>query len=214
MSIPHLSKQCIIGLVGEAGAGKDTVGEEFWSLLKKTECVAFAAPMRKMAEAMFSLPPAAFIDRGLKEQPVNEELFGKQITPRRIMQLLGTDCIKPYFGEDIWIKLLVREVHKQYSHQDVIVITDVRFPVELEWLAKMPNSVAVNVHRPKNPHKLVGSAAKHSSAQPLDIYQYMPAANCYNLINNKGFEELEKSVIELIKKLTERGFIQKEQWLW
>jgi hypothetical protein len=58
-------------------------------------------------------------------------------TPRQLLQYFGTDVMHQAFGPDIWAKTLLARI-KDYS--GVVLISDLRFPVELEALAASPHT--------------------------------------------------------------------------
>ena len=76
----------LIGLMGAAGAGKNTVGEIL--LRAGWQQMAFADPLRDGLAAMLWLPTECYVSR--KEQPI-EWLGGA--TPRMLMQTLGTEWV-------------------------------------------------------------------------------------------------------------------------
>lgn len=122
----------LIGLAGKAGSGKDVVGR--WLQMKYGYSrLAFADPVRQMAQMLFNIPATHVVDRALKEQPLPE---WDGLSPRRIMQLLGTEVGRAIHA-DVWVKAAVRrmEAGKKY------VITDVRFPNELAEIRKRGGEV-------------------------------------------------------------------------
>src|SRR5574340_612272 len=62
--------------------------------------IAFADPLRLAAYHIFGVDHCYFTDRKLKEE-INPD-WG--MSPRRMLQLLGNDAMKPVFGSDVWRK--------------------------------------------------------------------------------------------------------------
>jgi len=119
----------LIGIAGKADVGKDTLGE----FLKEHYFFyqyAFADPIKKAASIMFDIPLVDFYDKQKKEE-INP-YWG--FSPRYIAQILGTDFGRNTFRRDIWLKRAEAEMQKVSSLQNGMVITDVRFPNEVDWI--------------------------------------------------------------------------------
>lgn len=116
----------IIGLAGKARAGKDTVAD---CLVKHHGFVklAFADGIYDMLRAGFDVPILYQLHH--KETP--SPFIG--ISWRRLMQTLGTEWGRG-LDKDIWIKRM--EMVISHGHQDRIVISDVRFQNEADWIRK------------------------------------------------------------------------------
>lgn len=144
----------LIGIAGRAGAGKDTVADYLWEnygFLK----MSFADPLKRAASAMFGITLEAFYDRDLKEQVV--EFWG--MSPRTMAQLLGSDAVKPVFGEDLWIKRFMVS-YACVAKTDHVVIPDVRFEPEAQFIRDMGGTI---VHLQRPGLSLEGAAAAHYS---------------------------------------------------
>jgi hypothetical protein len=125
----------IIGLVGPIGCGKDTVADIL--LGKGYEPVAFANPLKDVVSVIFGwrrdlLEGDTDESRIFREQedPWWSKKFGYPVTPRKMLQLMGTEAGRDVFHPDIWIHSL----EKQISGVTDVVITDVRFPNEVEFV--------------------------------------------------------------------------------
>lgn len=146
-----MTKVKIIGIAGKARSGKDTVAER---LVQGHGFVrmAFADPLKEAARCIFGLSDAQLYG-DLKE--TNDAFWGK--TPRRIMQLLGTDAVRKNIDDDVWIKATQRRIETEMAERDTIgiVIPDVRFPNEADairawggdvWHVSRPGIAAVEEH--------------------------------------------------------------------
>lgn len=126
----------IIGLTGYARSGKDVSGKIITALLGHTR-FAFADPIR---ESMLILDPfvcgtvrfseALEMSGGDWDALKKNEAFGGEV--RRLMQLFGTEVGRNLFGHNVWVDQLARRARDQGA--DAIVVTDVRFDNEAEWI--------------------------------------------------------------------------------
>ncbi|WP_010323011.1 hypothetical protein [Marinobacterium stanieri] len=153
----------LIGLTGKAGAGKDTLAS---LILEHTTGTtrAFADPMRRAAKEIFGLTDEQMTDRVLKEQVV--PYWG--MSPRRILQLLGTESVRGVFGGDTWVKnadLRLEALMRSESHEElpveVCIWTDCRVEEEAEWI-RANGGIVVEVRRPG-----IDAVEAHSTEQGL-----------------------------------------------
>jgi len=130
----------LVGVAGRAGAGKDTVADY---LVKEYgfERYGFADPIKHGLCAAFGLMPFDFADRERKEQSISR-IGGK--SPRQLAQWFGTEFGRNMICEDIWIRMaqfhyesLVDMVRDTFGKAPVgMVVPDVRFPNEAEWVRR------------------------------------------------------------------------------
>lgn len=135
----------IIAISGFIGSGKDTVAEY---LIKnygfKRESLANS--LKDSVSAIFNWPRKllegdTIESRNWREQPDkwwSEKLGIENFTPRLAMQLIGTEVFRNNFNDNIWIYSLEARLK---HHNRNIVITDCRFPNEIELIKKLNGSV-------------------------------------------------------------------------
>jgi len=144
----------IIAISGLIGSGKDTVAdylvnlhefrrESFAGNLKNAMCEIFGWD-REMLEGRSKS------SREWREQ-VDEwwatRLNIPHLTPRWILQHVGTDVIRGHFHDDMWLASLENKLRKT---GDDIVISDVRFKNEVKMLKSL-GAVCVQVVRGDRP---------------------------------------------------------------
>ncbi|NIT13210.1 MAG: hypothetical protein GTN99_02900 [Candidatus Dadabacteria bacterium] len=120
-----------VGLTGQSRCGKDTLGSALFMNDGYT-MFSFAYAMKMAAVQIFDLD----------EEQVNgdkKEVFDEfwQMTPRTILQKFGTEAMRGVFGENIWVKILAKQIEmfwEDFDEESDIVITDVRFDNEAEFI--------------------------------------------------------------------------------
>lgn len=177
----------LIGIAGKIGSGKDTVGEIIQRNIPGSEIKKFASPIKQIAGIILGEDPRKFEDRIYRTAPLGPQ-WGF-LTPRKILQLLGTEAGRDIIHPDIWINA----TFANWNQDTDWIITDVRFPNEAESIKKR-GGVVVHVKRDvETPKKY----AEHSSETSLDGYTKWD----YVIDNSGTFDELEKKVKELLEKL-------------
>ncbi len=198
--IPHKPK-LLIGLVGLAGSGKDTVARMLCELWVNRHAdhvqLAFADPVRELAIAFLR----AFGAHDPSRLVTNPELKGLVIpevgmSPRRIMQTLGTDWAHTNAGRDVWIRTAaIRLRDAVAAGMQHVVISDVRFELEAEWV-RSQGGVLWQIDRP-------GVQPVHAHVSESEMAQI----RSHRVIGNDGtLADLERTVgFELARAHYEAG---------
>ena len=150
----------LIGIAGCAGVGKDTVADFLWERHDFVK-IAFADALRDAAASMFGVRSDAFLDRKMKEEVI--DYWG--MSPRRMLQLLGNEAVKPVFGPEVWLKRWFLSFTTIQATDDVVV-PDVRFNLEADALRHL-GGVIVHLTRPGT--FLGGPAGQHASEQGITV---------------------------------------------
>jgi len=138
-------KTKIIGIAGLAGSGKDTVGEAiqaFGKLEKENwEIKKFAGTLKQIASLLTGLKPEVFESQEHKSRNLGKE-WG-HMTIREMLQRIGTEAMRDNLHPNVWVNALFSD----YDHNNRWIITDLRFPNELQAIQNH-NGMLIKVVRP------------------------------------------------------------------
>lgn len=126
----------IIGFVGFIGCGKDTAADYLVNY-HEFRRDSFANTLKDAVAAVFGWDRTLLEGRTKEARAWREEVdqwWAKRLempnlTPRWILQYWGTEVCRHGFHDDIWIASLENKMRKT---KDNIVISDVRFPNEIQ----------------------------------------------------------------------------------
>ena len=157
------SQKIMIGMIGKAGSGKDTVADyivEKYGFSK----IAFADPLKQAVQVMFDVDDEHMFDRVKREEPLPG---WEPWTVRKLLQFVGTDLMRNQIDEDIWVKNAVSRVRKG----TLMIISDVRFPNEIDLVRELVSdefkTLFIKVHRPDH-EDAAGGIANHASEANID----------------------------------------------
>lgn len=166
---------------GKARNGKDTLAsfmKEYYEKLEKKVCIMHIANYIKH----FAI-----------------DYFGwdgkEETKPRSLLQELGTDLIrnkmnKPYF----FTRRIIEDMEVLEHFFDVIIISDVRFPLEFDEIQKAyPTAIKIHITRPDLVSELSEKEKNHPTETALedyDLYDYK--------IVNKDLESLKKQAEKIV----------------
>jgi hypothetical protein len=171
----------IIGLVGYARSGKDTVAEY---LVKNNGFTrrAFADPMR---EALLRLDPRINVGTmtGVALSRTVKELGWDYLKEhsedvRHLLQRMGTEVGRQMFGEDVWVNKAMENIYRE----DHIVFSDVRYQNEADAILRAGGRLW-KITRPG-----VGPVNAHGSDSAMDAYPH--SSFDLVIVNDSTKEEL------------------------
>lgn len=117
----------IIGIIGQKGTGKDTVADY---IVKNNNFkkISYAEPLKKICKELFDLT-----DEQLNDQHEKERIDSRwQMSPRVILQKIGTDLFRKHYDEDFWVNILIQKIKNK---EENFIITDIRHQNELDALS-------------------------------------------------------------------------------
>lgn len=208
----------IVGLLGFIGSGKGTVGE---LLVEKHgfHADSFAAPLKDAVSKIFGWP-RHLLEGDTEESRVFRELkseywsnaLGYDVTPRLMLQYMGTEAGRNIFGANLWSASLQHRYYLRSANQDNYVITDVRFPNEIKMLHEM-GGITVVVKRGDLPEWYDVALAYNqgkSEEKPKDIHYsewaWIGEKVDFTIDNNGSIEDLNRNVAAVVSLLTNQRF--------
>jgi len=147
------------------GSGKDLVYNMLCELSSVDfENKKFAYPIKWIVSVLIGCDIRQLEDRKFKEIELGEEWDG--LTPRKLLQLLGTEAGREIIHPNIWVNALFAD----YSKDSNWIITDVRFPNEAKAI-KDKGGILIRINRPQYlDNGLVIRKNEHLSETSLDDY--------------------------------------------
>jgi hypothetical protein len=171
----------LVGFAGRARSGKDTAALALCEEAGYTK-MAFANPIRAGVMAIFGLQPQHFQDE-LKEQIIK----GIGYSPRRLMQLLGTEFGRNTLRPGIWLDLFERDYERLRAQGAKVVVSDVRFPNEADRIRSL-GGIIIYVHRPNLPE-----VEQHESES-----SFSPHWADLEIVNDQSTKALRTQVLALV----------------
>jgi hypothetical protein len=168
----------IIGFNGHAGAGKDTAAEILIRVYNFRR-VAFADKLKIACKTVFSFTDSQLFGA---DKDVIDRYWG--MSPREILQRVGTECFRIGFDSDVWVKAALRDIEPGRDY----VITDVRFPNEAEAIKDRGGRV-IRINR----DNARGAGMVHASENALSGWEFDSTIN-----NNGTIEDLNQAVIHAV----------------
>jgi hypothetical protein len=149
----------VIGISGKSGTGKDYISQTFfrpagyhhWNLAWHFKVWTVGKGLATHEEVFYTKPPHI----------------------RKELQLEGTERGRMVYGDDLWCNTAKEwfVLLNEHTGIDKFVISDVRFPNEIEFIRNMGGKVA-RIHAPKRAesNSLTPEARLHISETALDDY--------------------------------------------
>lgn len=185
---------------GKKRSGKDFSATKLKEKLEENgysvQILSFAGPLKQMVAELFGITSD---DLDLfKNEPekykvkiINSDdgiLMAHELDLRLILQILGTDVLKKYFGDGVWVDLMNKEIAKSTS--DFILIPDFRFICE-----HLDDSITIKIRNDEIDKNFTDT---HKSENELNefVFDYELDNTNYRDIE----DDINKLVIEILSK--------------
>ena len=190
----------LIGVVGLIGSGKGTVSDRLVQKHKFRKD-SFAKSLKDAVSSMFNwdremLEGKTDESRGWREKPDAfwSKRFGKDVTPRWVLQYFGTEVMRQGMHDSIWIDSCMA----RYDGKPT-VIADTRFENEIKIIREMGGTILL-VKRGQDPAWFTDYVEGNIAPKNVHSSEYAWAKSEYDhLITNDGtLEELHSKIDDLI----------------
>ena len=191
----------IIGICGLIGSGKGTVADILVDQGFKK--VSFADKLKDGVSTIFGWDRAMLEgdtdeSRTWREQP--DDFWSSEtkmeVTPRLVLQLFGTDCMRNGFDDGVWVSLLKKTI---LDNPGNYVVPDVRFENEIAMLRDIGGEVW-EVQRGSTPEWLV--QYEITGVEPTEIHpsewRWIKSRKDVIIENNSTIMQLRKTVLDAI----------------
>ena len=135
---------------GKAGSGKDTVASMIKDKIEETVILSYASYLKMYAKEIVGWD-------------------GTDPKPREFLQQLGVELIKNQIDDKFLINRIKEDIEVYSYFYDVIVISDARFPDEIESIKDSFDNVTV-IHMSERSNALTDNEKKHATEISLDNY--------------------------------------------
>lgn len=189
----------VIGICGLIGSGKGTVGD----ILSEVgfNKISFADKLKDGVAEIFGW------DRQLLEGDTDEsrqwreerdkfwsDETNEHITPRLVLQLFGTDCMRNGFYDGVWVSLVKQ---KLLSEPEINwVIPDVRFENEIDMIRGIGGQVW-EVRRNGDPEWMI--RYESTGIEPVDIHpsewRWIKSTKDFVIQNDSTIDDLRDQVL-------------------
>jgi hypothetical protein len=189
----------IIGLCGNQGSGKDTVANILvseYGFIKLT----FASTLKDIVAILFSwqrdllegLTEESRLWRETTDDFWSEKLSIPSFTPRKALQMIGTDLFRIHFNNDIWTNIVENKIGVMLKNNPKtnIVISDCRFTNEFNLIKQFTDSHIIMILREKN---ISTNKIYHSSETEWVNYNFDTI-----LQNDNSIDELKSNLKSLL----------------
>ena len=191
----------IIGICGLIGSGKGTVADILVDQGFKK--VSFADKLKDGVSTIFGW------DRAMLEGDTDESRTWREqrddfwsaetkmeVTPRLVLQLFGTDCMRNGFDDGVWVSLLKKTI---LDNPGNYVVPDVRFENEIDMLRDIGGEVW-EVQRGSTPEWLI--QYEITGVEPIEIHpsewRWIKSRKDVIIENNSTIMQLRKTVLDAI----------------
>jgi len=142
----------LIGIAGRKQSGKTTLGASL-ATAYGLEHISFAAPMRKFVAELLGGSVGEL--ELAKETPI---AWLDGVTPRRMLQTLGTEWGRDLVHSELWVRIALRKAAMAVG----AVVSDVRFPNEAQAIRGL-GGVVIRLNRSS-----ATADDNHPSEKPLE----------------------------------------------
>jgi hypothetical protein len=187
----------IIGICGSKYHGKDEAAKYLHRKLTGSVTYAFADPLKKGVVEWFGLTEDQ-VDGDKKE--VIDPRYG--VTPRTILQVIGTDWVRDRSAQDIGLTLThslwIERFHQfvETNGASTVLLSDVRFPDEVEAICSYKYAKLIHIDRSD---VCDDQRDDHASENVTDVVERANELGIlYHIDNNTTLEDLHRRLDQFL----------------
>ena len=202
----------IIGICGLIGSGKGTVADVLVD--QGFTKVSFADKLKDGVSTIFGWNRAMLegdTDESRQWREQRDDFWSAEtemeVTPRLVLQLFGTDCLRNGFHDGVWVSLLKKHM---LDNPGNYVIPDVRFRNEQNMIRELGGEIW-RVQRGDIPEwygcAMLDNTTGSDLMEEYDVhpseYKWIDMNNKFDttLYNNSTMDDLKQSVLDQISNL-------------
>jgi len=203
--------EILIGIIGFKGSGKSTISK----ILKDKynfEIDSFAKPVKDIAQCIFNWDRDMLEGETIESREWRETIdvdwstrLDKYITPRKILELIGTEFGRYLIHGNIWIESLLNRI----KNKKRVVISDVRFENEINSITSKGGIIIKIIRKPPSYYDEIKHLSQHDANEYMSKYYKGVHVSEYSVcnynvqyeINNKednNFDYLEEQIKHII----------------
>ncbi len=161
-------------LSGKSGSGKDTVASMIHNMIdKKVISLAYASYLKMYAKEVLGWD-------------------GKDPKPRDFLQQLGVELIKNNIDKKMLVRRMIEDIKVYNYFYDVIIITDARFPDEIDDIKTNFDNVTV-IHLADRENRLTDKEKMHATETSLNDYH-----NYDYVVAEDNLESLSNTIEKIV----------------
>nr|MBP3259364.1 hypothetical protein [Bacilli bacterium] len=161
-------------LSGKSGSGKDTVASMIKNMInKKVISLAYASYLKMYAKEVLGWD-------------------GNDPKPRDFLQQLGVELIKNNIDKKMLVRRMIEDIKVYNYFYDVIIITDARFPDEIDDIKANFDNVTV-LHLSDRENKLTDKEKMHATETSLNNYN-----NYDYVVSEDNLDDLSNTIEKII----------------
>ena len=122
----------------------------------------------------------------------------EETKPRELLIHLGTDIIRNKIDENFHVDRLVQDIKVLSYFYDYFIVSDIRFPVEIEKVKEAYDNV-ISIKMIRESDELTEEQKKNVTETSLDNYDKFD----YVIINDQTLEVLEEKAKEILNEIGE-----------
>lgn len=189
----------VVGICGLIGSGKGTVGDML--VEQGFVKVSFADKLKDGVAEIFGWERQLLegdTDESRQWREERDEFWSaetnKHITPRLVLQMFGTDCMRNGFYDGVWVSLLKKTILD--SPEQNYVIPDVRFENEIDMIRGIGGQVW-EVRRNGDPEWMI--RYESTGIEPVDVHpsewRWIKSMKDFVIQNDSTIDDLRDQVL-------------------